>query len=261
MNLGLKRQEPWPAGVADWGIAAAPAPLLPVPPPEPPRTAVKPRSRSVARPLRAPRPRIRPDLVDLSETREMSALMACVRSMMRERPQLVLHVIAAAHGEGTSSIARGLARRAAQEPWCSTLLLDATDAAAAAPARGHQRSASGAHDGLVLFRDREQERLRWATLSADASGAIPLDLGQLYDDLRAQFNLVVVDCASIEAMPDGAALASLADGVMLVAAAEQTRVAVIEHAKAVIAKSGGRILGIVLNRRRDYIPQFLYRHL
>jgi protein-tyrosine kinase len=262
MNMGLKRQEPWPAGGADWGTAAVPprAAVSP-PPPVTARLAIEARPRRRARVATPPRPRIRPDLIDLSDTREIGALMACVRALMRERPQLVLHVVSASPGEGTSSIARSLARRAAQEPWCATLLLDATDIAAAAPTRRRGDPDDAQGNGPVLFRDRELERLRWATLRPDASGAIPLDLYQLYEDLRARFDLVVVDCPSIADMPDGATLAALADGVIMVAAAEQTRVAVIEHAKALIVKSGGRILGMVLNRRRDYIPQFLYRHL
>ncbi|HEV8014083.1 MAG TPA: hypothetical protein VGP48_01050 [Stellaceae bacterium] len=262
MNVRLKRPEPWSAVGTDWGTAAVvPPPAAASPPAVSPRPATKAPPRRTTR-ADAPRPRIRPDLIDLSDTREIGALLACVRSLMRERPQLVLHIVSAAPGEGTSSIARSLARRAAQEPWCATLLLDATDIAAAAPTgRRVGRLDEAPSNGMVLFRDRELDRLRWATLRPDASGAIPLDLGQLYEDLRARFDLVIVDCPSIEEMPDGAALAARADGVILVAAAEQTRIAVIEHAKTMIAKSGGRILGVVLNRRRDYIPRFLYRHL
>ncbi|HEX4192316.1 MAG TPA: hypothetical protein VHY80_04425 [Stellaceae bacterium] len=187
--------------------------------------------------------------------------MSSVRAMMRERPQLVLQIIAASGGEGTSSIARGLARRAAQEAWCETLLLDATDVARAAPTRRIRHEESPTQNSLNVYHDRSFDRLYWATLAADTSGAIPIDLGSLYADLRTRFDLIVVDSPSIEDMPDGAALTALADGVILVAAAEQTRVAVIERGKAIITKDGGRIIGVVLNRRRDYIPQFLYRHL
>jgi Mrp family chromosome partitioning ATPase len=52
-----------------------------------------------------------------------------------------------------------------------------------------------------------------------------------------------------------------ADGVILVVQAETTRPAVVAHAKGQIEQAGGNVLGAVLNRRGDYIPDFLYRML
>ena len=60
--------------------------------------------------------------------------------------------------------------------------------------------------------------------------------------------------------PDGPGIVSQVDGVIFVEA-EKTRWQVALAAKEKIIKHGGNILGIVFNRRRYYIPRFIYRHL
>jgi Mrp family chromosome partitioning ATPase len=47
------------------------------------------------------------------------------------------------------------------------------------------------------------------------------------------------------------------DGVILVVEADSTPVVEAEAAKRQLDKVGARILGVVLNRRRSYIPAFL----
>jgi len=49
--------------------------------------------------------------------------------------------------------------------------------------------------------------------------------------------------------------------VVLVLAAEETRWPVAERVKDNIERSGGRVLGIALNKRRYHIPAFVYQRL
>jgi Mrp family chromosome partitioning ATPase len=51
------------------------------------------------------------------------------------------------------------------------------------------------------------------------------------------------------------------DGVVLVVEAEKTRWPVAENVRDKIKGSGGNILGIVLNKRRYYIPEWVYKKL
>jgi Mrp family chromosome partitioning ATPase len=51
------------------------------------------------------------------------------------------------------------------------------------------------------------------------------------------------------------------DGVVLVVEAEKTRWPVAETVRDKIKNSGGNILGIVLNKRRYYIPDWIYNKL
>jgi Mrp family chromosome partitioning ATPase len=43
--------------------------------------------------------------------------------------------------------------------------------------------------------------------------------------------------------------------------AEKTRWPVAENTKQMIEKNGGKVLGVVLNKRQFYIPDFIYRRL
>ena len=61
--------------------------------------------------------------------------------------------------------------------------------------------------------------------------------------------------------PDGPALVSQVDGVILVVEAEKTRWQVALSAKEKIIKSGGTILGTVFNKRKYYIPEYIYKYL
>ena len=59
----------------------------------------------------------------------------------------------------------------------------------------------------------------------------------------------------------GMALSKLADGSVMVIEAERTRAPVAAECKRLIEDGGGRLLGAVMNRRRLYIPDYLYRLL
>ena len=43
--------------------------------------------------------------------------------------------------------------------------------------------------------------------------------------------------------------------------AERTRRQVVENVKNKIARNGGNIIGVVFNKRKYYIPEFIYRRL
>ena len=75
--------------------------------------------------------------------------------------------------------------------------------------------------------------------------------------LRPQFDFIVIDGPPINSYADASILATKVDGVILVVEADRTPVSDAEMAKRQLDKVGARILGVVLNRRRSYIPAFL----
>jgi Mrp family chromosome partitioning ATPase len=201
---------------------------------------------------------------------ELAPLLAAVRPLIDANRGAVVHFVAAASGEGTSTIAREFALLAATTGRRRTLLLDGV--------RGNLQTARyfecdtsrGLIDGVWMGVDgAELERpitgtsLSVACLVGERGngGADPVTLAALYDRLRGQFELVVVDCAAMERGEYSTLLPEAADGIFLVIRAEATRPAVIAHSKTMVEQAGGRFLGAVLNRRRNYIPGFLYRLL
>jgi Mrp family chromosome partitioning ATPase len=77
--------------------------------------------------------------------------------------------------------------------------------------------------------------------------------------MSKQYDYVVLDGPPIDEAPESIALSSKVDGVILVIDASRTRGKIALRAKKRIEESGGRLLGAVLNRRRYYVPDWLYR--
>lgn len=82
-----------------------------------------------------------------------------------------------------------------------------------------------------------------------------------WDPLKERFDLIIVDTPPVTMFPDSLAVVAKVDGVILVVEAEKTRWQVALSVKNKIEKHGGKILGTVLNRRRLYIPGFIYKYL
>lgn len=87
------------------------------------------------------------------------------------------------------------------------------------------------------------------------------DLEGLIAALRKKFEYVLIDAAPMGAYPECAVLCDKVDAVILVIRYASTRREVVRIARDVITRAGGRILGVVLNRRRFPIPEFLYKRL
>jgi capsular exopolysaccharide synthesis family protein len=94
-------------------------------------------------------------------------------------------------------------------------------------------------------------------LAAGQSEADPLNtlassrMRQLIDEARRTFDWIIIDTPPVGLLPDAKLLASMTDGVLLVAMADKT--AYDEIQDAVAALDSAVILGIVLNRVSDSV--------
>jgi capsular exopolysaccharide synthesis family protein len=87
------------------------------------------------------------------------------------------------------------------------------------------------------------------------------DLNGLVAELRKRFDYVLIDAAPLGAYPECAVLCDKVDSVILVVKHGSTRREVVMRTRETVTRAGGRILGIVLNRRKFPIPEFLYKRL
>ena len=83
----------------------------------------------------------------------------------------------------------------------------------------------------------------------------------IWAPLRAAYDLILVDAPPATTSPQGLAVSRQVDGAVLVIAAEETRWPVAERVKQSIERSGGRVLGVVLNKRKYHIPRWMYQRL
>lgn len=86
-------------------------------------------------------------------------------------------------------------------------------------------------------------------------------LKALLETLRANYSLVLIDGPSVLATADTLFLAPLVDGVVFVVEAGKTRRQVVSLAQERLQHAGAKTLGVVLNRRRFYIPRWIYRRI
>lgn len=79
--------------------------------------------------------------------------------------------------------------------------------------------------------------------------------------LKKVFDYVIFDGCSMLGSSETSHILDLIGGVIMVVECEKTKWEVVQIAQRKIGKSGGEILGAVLNKRRYYIPQILYKKL
>jgi capsular exopolysaccharide synthesis family protein len=87
------------------------------------------------------------------------------------------------------------------------------------------------------------------------------ELESFVSELRKKFDYVLIDAAPVGTYPDCAVLCDKVDAVILVIKHGATRREVAKRTKDIVMRAGGKVLGVVLNRRRYPIPEFLYRRL
>jgi Mrp family chromosome partitioning ATPase len=82
-----------------------------------------------------------------------------------------------------------------------------------------------------------------------------------FEMLKKKFEIIVIDSPPATVSPEGLAICSKVDGVILVVEAERVRWPVAQNTKENILRNGGKIIGIVFNKHRHYIPEFVYQRL
>jgi protein-tyrosine kinase len=83
-------------------------------------------------------------------------------------------------------------------------------------------------------------------------------LQDLIGSLKKDFDYVIVDGQSVSGSSDVSIISKYFDGVVFVVECEKTRWEVLQQSKEKIKGVGGKILGVVLNKRIYYIPEKLY---
>jgi capsular exopolysaccharide synthesis family protein len=168
------------------------------------------------------------------------------------------------HGEGATRVAVGLARALAGEGDTRVLLVE-----------GNLRTPSfaqqlpiGKGPGLAEFLGGEASAaslvapLREWNLSVISAGFRPAVIdceavAGAVAEVMEQFDFVIIDLPPVNRYADASILAPKVDGVILVVEADRTPVVDAESAKKSLDRVGARIFGVVLNRRRSYVPATL----
>lgn len=78
---------------------------------------------------------------------------------------------------------------------------------------------------------------------------------------RERYDYVILDTPPVHGYAECRVLCSKVDGVVLVVESGKTRRPIAIRAKMKLEEAGGKILGVVLNKKKYYIPDFIYKRL
>ena len=85
--------------------------------------------------------------------------------------------------------------------------------------------------------------------------------GQILKAVRHRFDFVILDGPPVLHFAESRVLSRMVDGTVLVIHSGGTRREVAMRAKQQLEDAGAKILGVILNKRRYYIPEWIYRRL
>ena len=196
---------------------------------------------------------------------EMLALFHRVDTALGVRAGRSVLFIAPNPGAGSSSIAHGYSQVAIQASDRRILMVDARDPGPQEelprPTITHaistgklvtqtaQLLGGGLYHNLLMSHGTQE---RTASLLKEP---------RFWRSLTAEFDEVVIDTPAVSESQLGLVLASLVDGVVVVVEAEETSRSQVRKLVDDLRQFRANVLGTVLNKRRDYLPKWLYRRL
>ena len=203
---------------------------------------------------------------------EMLHLYHTIESLLPNRKKKVLQFIGSGEGEGTSTITREFARVAMIALGQTVLLLDADRHN---PTQHFFCNVSPEYclDDIVQGQDNPERALYRvgdsnlfvSLISRNSNASMNVfdspNFEKTWSALKDRFDLILVDSPPATVSSDGFSIFKKADGVVIVVEADKTRWPVVQSVKERITQHGGNVLGLVLNKRRYYIPELIYKRL
>ena len=200
---------------------------------------------------------------------ETIQIRANLMKQLSSQPEIVL-VTSGHRGAGVSTVALNLSAMMAEHPEQKVLLID-ENLKNPTLTRGFEVEHSFGLYDLLEKKARPENPIHKTSITdlyfmgvgncSDSATGIgrSLQIDNLFNELRQYFSLIIIDCQPIEPDPETIYLAGKAGNVLLVFESEVSRREVVENNKKRLENMGAKIVGAVLNRRRFYIPSWLYK--
>lgn len=206
------------------------------------------------------------------ELEECERLKNNILSINSEGTIKTIMLVSSVIGEGCSTVASNLALSLAKHRTLKTVLIDGNFRHPTL----HNFFEIENRIGLSDFISRNEKvegvlkKTKLPNLSVIPSGAAnsnpteyfeSKELKDLILKLKGEFNYLIFDSAPIITYPDSLILASQMDGIILVVQAERMRWEAIQKVKEQLELTHANILGVVLNKKKYVIPEFIYKRL
>jgi Mrp family chromosome partitioning ATPase len=204
--------------------------------------------------------------------RELGILRNALESRLEKKTGRVLMFTSAMHEEGVTSLAVAYTRLLAMHGDQRIVLIELNARTPALAARlglpgreGVTHYFTAQRPFASLAQRPVHERFDVVHVGEPDATLIQINLERgfprlLEDALRA-YDTVVIDAPPVVVCPETPPLAPFVDGTILVVHCGRTKRETVDRSIKQIQQFQGQVLGVVLNRKRYYIPDFIYRRL
>ena len=196
-----------------------------------------------------------------------------IESALPNLPCRVIGLVGASGGEGTSTLARELAKIATTNFGRRVGLIDMSSGTASH--HQHFGVPPGTCLGDMLKRDMpvldalptvpDYAGLYLGKLGdglgSPSTETVEITLSKALNSLREHFDLILLDLLPFHESSDALVVARESDGIIITVEAEKTRWPVVHNLKEKLIMQGANVLGVILNKRRFHIPSAIYRRL
>jgi len=203
---------------------------------------------------------------------EMFCLYQNIEYLLPDTPEKTILFMGLQGGEGVSTIVRDFAKMAAARLDKTVLIMDAAHHNPSQHLYFNIKGGAGWKDIMGTGEPADKAchqsgstNLFLAPISPQRSMTPnvydhPAATGFL-EELKKKYDFILIDSSPAITSPDSIAISRFTHGVVLVMEAERTRWQVVESVKNKIARNGGNVIGIVFNKRKYYIPGYIYSWL
>jgi protein-tyrosine kinase len=176
------------------------------------------------------------------------------------------------HGDGASTTAINFATTLERNCRLKVLLVEANLKAPSLhaafriePERGLSDLMSNGNKPDFYIKKVKPGNLSVVTAGSRLTGAANIfesdRFSEFLTSVRLVFDYIILDGPPIPSFSDAKVLCPKVDGVVLVIEAGKTREQAAVWAKKELEEAGGKVLGVVLNKRKFYIPKWISKRL
>lgn len=174
-------------------------------------------------------------------------------------------------GDGCSMTALNFAAILAKDPLLKVLLVEVNLRTPSLKKRLNIKNGSDLNDIVANIREMTAtiEKVESENLYVIGCGGGSLigplglfesgEFDQFLKTVRERFDYVILDAPPVPVFSEFRVLCSKVDGIVLVIKSEETRRQVAMKAKKEIEGVKGNLIGVVLNKRKYYIPKWIYK--
>ena len=211
--------------------------------------------------------------MELGMEEEMVALYQSINSLRSDtQKNKVIQFMSAQKEEGTSTIVEELAKVAAVKYNKSVLMLDADlrkldqqiffDITIEHSLEETIRAGGPVDEALYQIRNSSLFLSRFFKDSGPIRQFLaPSGIDDLLEKLRKRFDFIFIDSPPENVFSIGLATSTSVNGVIVVLDSEKTCLDAAKNITDKITNKGGKVLGVVVNKQRNYIPDFINERL